>query len=101
GTMMALHVALRRSPQIAAVVGYSGMLVAPDALKKEIAARPPVCLIHGEADDVVPFRSLKIAGDSLAEHGVPHETHARPFVGHSIDMDGIKIAAEFLKKNVI
>ena len=65
GTMMAVHIALRRTPQIAAVIGYSGMLIGPDVLSKEIAARPPVCLIHGEADDVVPFAMLANAANAL------------------------------------
>jgi len=100
GTMVALHVALRRTPQIAAVVGFSGLLLGAETLAKEIAARPPVCLIHGEMDDVVPFASLKNAGEALAAHGVQVETHPRPFIGHSIDMEGLNIAARFLKKVV-
>jgi phospholipase/carboxylesterase len=100
GTMTALHVALRRTPQIAAMVGFSGALIGAQALAAEITAKPPLCLIHGEMDDVVPFASLKAASDALKTHGVPVETHARPFLGHSIDMDGMRIAAEFLKKNL-
>lgn len=100
GTMAALHVALRRTPQMAAVVGFSGALIAADALSKEITARPPVCLIHGEADDVVPFRSMEMAAQALKAHGVPVEAHARPFLGHSIDMEGLKAAAEFLQKQL-
>ena len=98
GTMVGLQVALRRAPQIAALVGFSGLLIAPDMLAREIAARPPICLIHGEADEVVPFPSLKMATDALHTHGVPVESHKRPFLGHSIDMEGLKIASEFLRK---
>jgi phospholipase/carboxylesterase len=97
GTMTALHVALRRTPVIAAVVGFSGALVGAEVMPAEITSRPPVCLIHGEADDVVPFAALKHASDTLASHGVKVETHSRPFLGHSIDMDGIKAASAFLK----
>jgi phospholipase/carboxylesterase len=100
GTMVALHVALRRSPAIAGVVGFSGALIGPDSLSKEIAARPPVCLIHGEADDMVPFKSMAMAQSALKDHGVSVETHTRPFLGHSIDMDGLKAAGEFLVKNL-
>lgn len=98
GTMVGLHVAVRRAPPIAALVGFSGALLGAETLAKEITARPPVCLIHGKADDVVPFDSLKHATDALKANGVPVEAHARPFLGHSIDMEGIKIAAEFLGK---
>lgn len=100
GTMLALHVGLRRTPPIACVAGFSGALLSPDMLSKEIAARPPVMLIHGEADDVVPFASLERAVTALKEHGVPVASHARPFLGHSIDMEGIKLAAEFLGKHL-
>lgn len=97
GTMTALHVALRRTPQISAVVGFSGALIGAEVLAKEITARPPICLIHGNADDVVPYASLAHATETLRNHGCKVEPHTRPFVGHSIDMEGIAIAAEFLK----
>lgn len=100
GTMTALHVAMRRTPQIAALVGFSGALIGPETLAKEIAARPPVCLIHGQMDDVVPFAAMKAAADSLTAHGVKAESHPRPFIGHSIDMEGLKIASDFLKQNL-
>ena len=97
GTMTALHVAMRRTPALAAVVGFSGALLSPELLSLEIIARPPVCLIHGQADDVVPFGSLKQARDALQSHGVSVEAHPRPFLGHSIDMEGIQLAAKFMK----
>lgn len=100
GTMTALHVALRRTPQIAAVVGFSGALVGAEILSKEITARPPICLIHGNMDEVVPYTSLAHATNSLREHGCSVEPHSRPFLGHSIDMEGMAIAAEFLQKNL-
>jgi len=100
GTMTALHVALHRTPQIAAVVGFSGSLIAADMIASSIQARPPICLIHGEADDVVPFAALKQATDALKKSGIAAESHARPALGHSIDMEGITLAAEFLKRVV-
>jgi phospholipase/carboxylesterase len=100
GTMTALHVAMRRSPQIAAMVGFSGALIGAEVLAKEITARPPVCLIHGEMDDVVPYGSLAHATDNLTQVGVKVEAHSRPFIGHSIDMEGLKAAAAFLQLHV-
>jgi len=99
GTMTALHVALRRTPQIAAIVGFSGALIGTEVLAKEITARPPVCLIHGAMDEVVPYASLAHATEVLKNHGLNVEPHTRPFLGHSIDMDGMAIAAEFLQKS--
>ncbi len=100
GTMTALHVGLRRSPQIGALVGFSGSLIGADELAKEITSRPPISLIHGDMDDVVPYAAMERATNALSQHGVKVETHTRPYLGHSIDMEGMKAAAEFLKKNL-
>lgn len=98
GTMLALHVALRRQPQIAGLVGFSGALIEGEASMKEIKSRPPVTLIHGEQDDVVPFASLARAQGALKAAGINVETYPRPMLGHSIDMPGIGIAKAALKK---
>ncbi len=98
GTMTALHTSLRSQDAFAAIVGFSGALIAGDRLKSEIKSRPPVCLIHGSADQVVPFHAMQIAESFLMENGVEVETHARPNLGHGIDPEGIYIATTFLKK---
>lgn len=95
GTMMALHVGLRRSEPVAGIVGISGMLVAPERLLAEIRSRPPVLLIHGNQDDVVPFRSMELASTALTAAGVPVETHVSPGVGHSVGQDGLQAATAF------
>ena len=97
GTMTGLHVALRRTPQIAGMVGFSGALIGAEVLTQEITARPPICLIHGQSDDVVPIAALGHATQALKMHGVPVESHPRPLIGHTIDMEGLQIAAQFLK----
>src|SRR5437879_7920745 len=66
GTMMALHVGLRRAAAPFAIVGYSGLLVTPpdanaDTLAAEIKSRPPVLLIHGDRDELVPTQALFLA----------------------------------------
>jgi phospholipase/carboxylesterase len=100
GTMTALHVAMRRTPPIACMVGFSGALIGAEVLNGEIKAKPPVCLIHGEHDDVVPFAAMGHAGAALKASGIDIVTHPRPRLSHSIDMEGLKIAGEFLKKNL-
>ena len=70
GTMLALHVGLRRSIAPAALVGYSGLLAGPEHLP-EIVARPPVLLIHGAEDDLIPVDALHIAREQLAAAGQP------------------------------
>ena len=95
GTMMALHVGLRRSTPVAGIVGISGMLVAPDTLAAEICSRPSVLLIHGTEDDVVPFRSMALANTALAAVGVAVETHVSPGTGHTVGQDGLTAATAF------
>lgn len=97
GTMMSLHVGLRRPDQVAGIIGISGMLVAPDRLEAEIRSRPPVLLIHGTADDVVPFQSMDLAETALKGAGVPVEKHALPGVGHSVDQNGLSAATAFAR----
>jgi phospholipase/carboxylesterase len=98
GTMMSLHVGLRRSHPVAGIVGISGMLVAPERLEAEIRSRPPVLLVHGTADDVVPFRSMEMAETALKAAGVDVRTHVSPGVGHSVGEDGLRAAREFAKR---
>ena len=98
GTMMALHVGLRREQSVAGIVGISGMLVAPDRLEADIRSRPPVLLIHGTEDDVVPFRSMDLAATALAAAGVTVETHVSPGLGHSVGQDGLAAATAFARR---
>lgn len=101
GSMMAMHVGLRRPRACAAIVGYSGALVAPETLADEIAARPPVLLVHGDADEVVPVDYLALAAQALEEAGVPVFAQVRPDLGHSIDEDGVALGAAFLSRRLL
>ena len=97
GTMMSLHVGLRRARPLAGIVGYSGALVGPDLLAAEIRSRPPVLLVHGDADGIVPVEALAQAEKTLKANAVPVATHVRPGLAHGIDEDGIRLGQEFLK----
>lgn len=96
GTMMALHVGLRRNEKLAAIVGFSGLLAGPEHLATEIKTRPPVQLVHGEVDDLIPVEALHFTREALAAAGVPVEWHVRPALGHGIDPVGLKLAGDFL-----
>jgi len=97
GTMMSLYVGLRRAKAPAGIVGYSGALVAPQLLAGEIRARPPVLLVHGTEDPIVPFAALGTAVKALDASGIKVESLASPGIGHSIDEQGLTRGGEFLR----
>lgn len=96
GTMLALHVALRRPKAVAALVGFSGLLIEPGRLASELVSRPPVLLVHGDADDVLPVRCIHDARAALAGAGLAVEWHVRPGLGHGIDAEGLELGGRFL-----
>ena len=97
GCMMALYAGLRRAHAPAAILGYSGVLVAPELLAQEIRVRPPVLLVHGDADEVVPVKALPAAVAALAAAGVKVEQLLRPGLGHGIDEEGLIRGGAFLR----
>ncbi|MPY69610.1 MAG: phospholipase [Alphaproteobacteria bacterium] len=96
GTMLSLHVGLRRPRPCAGILGYSGRLEAPETLAGEIVSRPPAMLIHGEQDELLAVALMDAAAARLRECGVKVETHRCPGLGHGIDPDGIRLGAGFL-----
>lgn len=96
GCMMALHVGPRRAIAPAAVVGISGALLGGERLAQEIRSRPRVLLVHGDADEVVPFGALAQAEAGLRAAGLSVTAVARPGLGHGIDPEGLDAAAQFL-----
>ena len=103
GTMMALHVGLRRGVAPAAIVGYSGLLALPDnadpaTFAAEIKSRPPVLLVHGDQDPLIPIDALFHAAQGLAALEVPVEWHISAGVGHGIDQEGLRHGGEFLAR---
>jgi len=103
GTMMALHVGLRRAIAPAAIVGYSGLLAVPEkfdpaAFASEITSKPPVLLIHGAQDELIPAQALFQAAQGLAALEVPVEWHLSPGIGHGIDQEGLRQGGEFIAR---
>jgi phospholipase/carboxylesterase len=101
--MMALHVGLRRATPPLASVGYSGRLTAPNqtdfaAMEQDIISRPPVLLIHGDMDMVVPPESLELSARGLKALGIDAETHMSHGIGHGIDQDGLQRGGVFLAR---
>jgi phospholipase/carboxylesterase len=100
GTMMSLHVGLRRKVAPAAIVGMSGVIAAAASLSAEIACRPPVMLIHGSDDEVIPVGAIHLTREALATNGIAVEWHIRDGLGHGIDGEGLRLAASFLAQRL-
>lgn len=96
GSMMSLHVAPRRDAEIAGVVAFSGRLLVPDLLAAEAKVKPPVLLVHGDADEMVPFEDMGRAGNALVEAGFETYAHVMKGTGHGIAPDGLQVALSFL-----
>lgn len=98
GTMMSLHVAPRREDEVAGVVGFSGRLMYPEMLTEETVCKPPMLLLHGDMDDVVPPQSLPEAVEALQGAGWKEVyAHVMKGTAHGIAPDGLGIALAFLR----
>jgi phospholipase/carboxylesterase len=98
GTMMSLHVGPRREDELAGIVGFSGRLLAPESLADEFQSKPPILLIHGDQDDVVPVQSLPEAAEALQEAGFKEVfAHIMEGTAHGIAPDGLGVALAFLR----
>lgn len=100
GAMMSLHVAPRRAEAVAGVVAISGRLLVPERLAVEAVVKPPVLLIHGDQDPVVPFADMGLAGDALVAAGFETYGHVMKGTGHGIAPDGLGVALQFLKERL-
>lgn len=100
GTMMSLHVAPRRAEAVAGVVGFSGRLLEPELLQDEVISRPPVLLLHGDQDDMVPPASLPAAAEALQGAGFDVFAHIMKGTAHGIAPDGLSVALAFMRENL-
>jgi phospholipase/carboxylesterase len=98
GTMMALHVGVRRERPLAGILGYSGMIAGPGIKPEEVRSKPPVLLVHGDADAIVPISAYRQAYAELHRLGFPLEGHVSPGLGHGVDPTGIELGAKFVKR---
>ncbi|WP_371153386.1 alpha/beta hydrolase [Jannaschia sp. 2305UL9-9] len=98
GTMMALHVGPRRDDALAGIVGFSGRMLKPDTLAEEARSKPPVLLVHGDEDEVVPVQSLPEAAEAMEAAGFERVyAHIMKGTGHGIAPDGLQVSLAFLR----
>jgi phospholipase/carboxylesterase len=98
GTMLALHVVPRREDAIAGLCAFSGRLLEPELLADEVVVRPPVLLVHGDQDEVVPVQSMPEAAEALEAAGWQDVyAHIQKGTGHGIANDGLSVALAFMR----
>ena len=100
GTMMALHVGLRREAPVAGVLGYSGVLVGGKTLKDQMRVKPPVLLVHGDRDPMIPITAMFDSAEALAAAGHGAQWHVSYGVPHSIGPDGLDLGGQFLSNHL-
>lgn len=100
GAMMSLQIAPRRAEALAGVVAISGRLLQPELLATVARVKPPVLIMHGDQDPVVPFGELARAGDALVDAGFPVYAHVMKGTGHGIAPDGLGVALQFIKERL-
>lgn len=96
GTMMALHVGLRRPKAAAAILGFSGVLVGGRRLKEELTAKPPILLVHGDQDATIPIAAMFDSAEALAASGHGALWHVSYGTPHGIGPDGLDYGGVFL-----
>lgn len=88
GGLMAVYTALRHKAPFAGIIGLSAVPVTFDNNtfgEKDILSKPPVTLIHGDADNVVPLAAYQLNMKNLTEAGFLVEGFIVPRLMHGID----------------
>lgn len=98
GTMLSMQCGLRRADPIAGVLGFSGRMEFVDTMAQKITSRPPVCLIHGKDDDVLPLAMMEEALQVLRDNDIPVEATVLPNLGHGVNQQGLDLGAAFLAR---
>jgi phospholipase/carboxylesterase len=93
GTMLSLHLGLRRAIKPAAIVGFSGLLPGAPPANTDI---PPILLTHGDSDTVIPPQAMFLAAAQLGVAGAAVQWHLARGMGHGIDPEGLMMAGQFL-----
>lgn len=100
GTMMALRVVPARAQPVAGIVGVSGRLLEPESLEERVQVRPPVLLVHGDQDEMVPMQYFQEAGGALQDAGFDVYAHVMKGTGHGIAPDGLSVALAFMAERL-
>lgn len=98
GAMMAIYQGLISKEKVAGVIAFSGRVILPEMVGDQTISKPDICLIHGEADSVVPIQNFTEGKEILHENKIPFEGFSFANLDHSIDFHGVRTAQKFIKK---
>lgn len=96
GTMMSLRVGLSGTRKPAAIIGYSGMLAGAETLAALPPDAPPILLVHGDSDPMIPADAMFVSAGALGKAGASVQWHLSQGTGHSIDPIGLQLGSDFL-----
>lgn len=99
GAMMALHTGLSLERPLMGIIAFSGAFLPPEGFgTRTDDARTPVCLVHGDMDEVVDPEHSADADVALRLAGYAVSYHVSPGVAHGIAPDGLAFATEFIRQ---
>lgn len=101
GACLALEVGLRRPQPPAVIMAFSGAFTGTETLGTKLRSKPPVLLIHGDADEIVPYPSLAKTKELLKAEGIEVKSMTRKGVGHALDDDAVLVAGDYLTKILV
>jgi carboxymethylenebutenolidase len=113
GAFLAVSVA-SSLPGVGAVVDfYGGGGGGPASLEEDVQGLPPVLILHGDADTIVPVRFAFALRDAIAASGGEVELHVYPGAGHVFNLpysptysagaaeDAHRRAIDFLRRRLV
>lgn len=92
GGMIALYTVQRRAQPMAAIVAFAATLGEPTPHGNQT----PVCMIYGDKDQFFAQQVQSVV--MMQKARILVESHVRHGLGHEVDMPGVAIAAQFLRK---
>lgn len=98
GAMMSLHAGLALETPLMGIIAFSGAFLPPEGFDAPDRAKPPVCIIHGDMDDVVSPDLSAEAKERLTKAGYDVSYHVSVGLGHSIAADGLAFATAFIQR---
>lgn len=96
GSMVALDM-IFALPNLGGIISYSGGFY-PSETALPHKPYPEILLVHGDADNVVPYNYFLEAEAQLKKLGLSPQTLTCPGLGHSIDEEGLKAGGKFLTR---